>query len=141
MRAWRTGDFRSRRSAFQLGYFQQSEVAPISRRHVEREGPVLHAPDFLHVVPHFFKHFTDLAVAAFNDGHFEPRIIAFADQANFCRSGAHAAAAFFGDGNSAAQLVELGLVGLAGDFDNVNLRHVGSRFHQSIGQGAVVRHQ
>src|SRR5208337_1640075 len=65
----------------------------------------------------------------------------FADQANSCRSRAHAPAAFFGDGNSTAQLVELGLVGLARDFYDVRLRYVRRRFHQRVGQRAVVGHQ
>jgi len=54
------------------------------------------------VVSHFFEHLSDLAVAAFDDGHFEPGIVAFADQANFCRGGANAASTFFGDGDSTA---------------------------------------
>ena len=82
-----------------------------------------------------------MAVAAFNDGHFKPRVIAFSDQSNFCWSRTHAASTFFGDGNSAAQLVELDFVGLASDFHDVCLRHVGRRFHQSIGERAVVGHQ
>jgi hypothetical protein len=72
------------------------------------------------VVPDFFKHFSDLAVAAFNNRHFKPRIIAFTNQANFCRSGAHAASAFFSDRNSVPQFVELRLVGLARNFHHIN---------------------
>jgi hypothetical protein len=62
----------------------------------------LHAPDFLHVVSHFFKHFSHLPVAALNDRYFEPGIIAFANEPNFCRRRPHSPAALFGDRNSSA---------------------------------------
>jgi hypothetical protein len=76
------------------------------------------------MMPDLFKHFSDLAIATFNNRHFEPRIIAFANQSNFCGSGAHATATFFGDRNSATKLIELALVGLPGNFHNINFRHI-----------------
>ena len=89
----------------------------------------------------FFKHFADLAIAAFDDGDFEPGVVAFADEADFRGRSAHAASAFFGDGDAAAKFVELGFVGLAGDFHDVNFRHMRSGFHQAVRESSVVGHE
>lgn len=77
------------------------------------------------MVSHFFEHLSDLAVAAFNDGYFEPGIVAFADQANFGGSGADAASTFFCDGDATAKFIELGFVGLPGNFHDVDFGNVG----------------
>src|SRR5208283_2371442 len=52
-----------------------------------------------------FEHFADLAVAAFDDGHLEPRIVAFLDELNLRRSSAHPPADFFCDRDAAPQIV------------------------------------
>ena len=76
------------------------------------------------MVPYFFEHLADLAVAAFDDGHFKPGIVTFTDQTNFGGSGADAASTFFGDGDATAKFIKLGFVGLPGNFHYVDFGDV-----------------
>ena len=88
------------------------------------------------------EHFAQFAVAALDENHFVPGIVALADLADAGRGSAH----FFGAGLSAlngdarAQQVNLALAGLAGHLHQVGLLHTGGGAGQPVGQLAVVGH-
>ena len=79
----------------------QSERAELSRRHIERERPILHALDFLHVVTDLLKHAPDLPIAAFDQRDFVPGIGRILDDADPGRRGAHTLALVGCDGEAA----------------------------------------
>jgi hypothetical protein len=89
------------------------------------------------------KHAPYLPVLAFNQRHFVPRVIRFAQQADFCRRGAYRSrstlARLVADANSVAQLLHVFFLRLAGNFHQIGFRNVRSREGQEVGKLAVVR--
>ena len=88
----------------------------------------------------FLEHLAQFAVAAFDENHFVPGIVALANLADTGRRGAHLTRTGLAtlDGDAAAQNVQLCLGGLAGDFDQVSFFHAGGGFGEPVGQFAVV---
>src|SRR5207253_4773314 len=80
--------------------FFQSERAELSRWHIERERPILHALDFLHVVTDLLKHAPDLPIATFDQRDFVPGIGRILDDADPGRRGAHTLALVGCDGEA-----------------------------------------
>jgi hypothetical protein len=125
--------------------FAQSEFAKRAGLHVQRERAVAYAFDLFHVVANFFKHAPDLAVLAFNQRDFIPRIVAFSRQLHMGRRGAHGVqitmSRLGAQLEAAAQFLNVFRFGLAGDLDQIGFRHVRRGAHEMVGQRAVIGHQ
>lgn len=75
---------------FELFGFQFAHFAGLD---VENEWSVTHAADLFDVMPDLFEHLAQLAVAAFDDDDFVPRIVALANFTNLRRRSLHFAGA------------------------------------------------
>src|SRR6266849_3488750 len=119
-----------------------TEGAEASRFHVELQRPVAYAFDFLYAMADALEHAVDLAVASFDERDFIPGVRGIVGEADLRRSGFRAAALHArGDGNSAAQFGQAGLLRLAADLDEICFRHMGGGAGELVGQLAVVGHQ
>jgi hypothetical protein len=129
----------------QRGDLAQREFAKRSGLHVQRERAVAYAFDLFHVVANFFKHPANLAVFAFNQRDFIPRVVAFPGQLHMGRRGAlrvHGAVAGLGAQLEAApQFLNVFGLRLAGDLDQIGFRHMRCGAHEMVGQRAVIGHQ
>jgi hypothetical protein len=67
------------------------ELTQIARLLVENQRTVAYAANLFDEVADFFKHFAQLAVAAFDQHHLVPGIVALADLADARRRGTHLA--------------------------------------------------
>ena len=88
-----------------------------------------------------FKHAPDLAIATLDQRDFVPRVCGFFHHAHQSRARLHALAVVGGDGNSSAQLGDGFFLRCAGNFDDIGLGNVRSRFHQAVRQFAIVGEQ
>jgi hypothetical protein len=65
------------------------QFAQVPRLLVQDQRAVADAANFFDKVADFLKHLAQFAVAAFNENHFVPGIVALANLANAGRRGAH----------------------------------------------------
>ena len=119
------------------------KLAQVSRLLVEDQWTVADAANLLHEVADFLEHFAQLAVAALDENHFIPGIVALADLADAGRRGANLFRAGLPalNGDARAQQVEFGFAGNPGHFHQIGFFHAGGGAGQAVGQLAVIGHQ
>jgi hypothetical protein len=111
------------------------QFAQVPRLLVQDQRAVTDAADFFHKVADFLEHLAQFAVAAFDENHFVPGIIALANLANASWGGADRGRTGLAplNGDAGAQNVQLGLGGLAGNLDQVGFFHAGGGFGEAVG--------
>jgi hypothetical protein len=119
------------------------QLTQIARLLIEDQGAVAHAANLLDEVADLLEHLAQLAVAAFNENHFVPGIVALADLADAGRRGPDLLRAGLAalNGDAGTQQVELAFGGLAGYLDQIGLFNTGCGARESVSQFAVVGHQ
>src|ERR1035437_8000825 len=107
---------------------------------IENQRAVTDATDFFDKVTDLLEHLAQFAVAALDENHFVPGIVALADLANAGRGGADRGRAGLAtlNGDAATENVQLGFGGLAGDLDEISFFHAGGGLGEAVGQLAVV---
>jgi hypothetical protein len=115
----------------------------LSRRQIQFQRPVAHAPDLLYVMAYFFEHLSDLSIAAFMQRDLEPGILGLFDHAYLCRRRFHSALriALLGNRDSGTQASKLIFRGLSRNFHQVRFGNVRSRLHQLVRQLTVIGEQ
>ena len=125
--------------------FFRLQLAQLARLKIENQWTVAYAANLFDVMADFFEHLAQLAVAALDDDHFVPGIVALADLADLGRSGAHAPGTCTRtaslDDYALAQRVEHVFRRLAGYLHQIGLFYAGGGLGELVGQFAVVGHQ
>ena len=75
VRAFSLAPLGQSRCHFQLSNLSNSQAPELSRRNVQRQRPVTHAFNLLHVMADLLEHFADLPVPAFGERDLEPWIL------------------------------------------------------------------
>jgi hypothetical protein len=103
------------------------KFAQAARFLIENQGAIADAANFFDKMADLLEHLAQFAVAALDENHFVPGIIALADLADAGRGGADGGRTGLAalNGNAAAQNVQLGFGGLAGDLDQIGFFHAG----------------
>ena len=126
---------------FELGYFANGEVAELAWRDVEFQGPELDAFDFFDQEADRLEHAADLAVAAFDEGNFVPRVGGVFLEADFGGRGFHPAVVVEGDVDAGAEALNGGFVWTAVDLDEIGFGDVRGGLGELLDQSAVVGEQ
>jgi hypothetical protein len=74
-------------------YFIAVQFAHLARFQIEHQRAIPHPANFLHVMADLLEHLAQLAIAAFDQHHFVPRIVALPHLTDPRRCGAHLALA------------------------------------------------
>lgn len=127
----------------------QSELAELAGSDVQAKGPIADAADLFDVVADLLEHFSELAVAAFDEGDLVPGVIAATDELDLGGSGDDAVATAGADlvetaavdHDAVADLVEAAGRRDAADLDQVRLFDSGGGLGERVGEVAVVGHQ
>jgi hypothetical protein len=116
------------------------QLAQIARFLVENQRAIADAADFLNKVADFLKHLAQFAVAAFDQNHFVPGIIALTNLADAGRRGAYLCRAGLAalDRHATTENVQLSLAWLTGDLDQISFFHARGCLGKPVGQIAVV---
>jgi hypothetical protein len=127
----------------QQAQFFSIELAHLAGLEVQNQRPVSHAANLLDVMADLFKHLPQLAIAAFDEPHLKPRIVAGADPLNARWRGAHPA--FTGlaliDAHAFPQRVDQPLVRFTAHLYQVGLFHSRRGPRELVGEVAIVGHQ
>ncbi len=130
--------------------FAGGELAEAARGDVEGEGAVADAADLFDVVADLFEHLAELSVAAFGEGDFVPGVFAAANLLDLGWLGEDAVAAAGGAGigeaaavdhDALTELVDGGVGGGAGDFDEIGFEDAGGSLGELVGEVSVVGHE
>ena len=119
------------------------QFAHFARFDIQHQRAIANAANFLDMMADLFEHLAQFAVAALDDDHFVPGIVALADLANLRRRSLHPPGAWLSalDSNARTQSVEVIFARFAADFDEVGLFHACGGAGELVGQVAVVGDQ
>jgi len=129
--------------------FAGGEFAELARSDVEAERSVTYATDLFHMMADLFEHFSELAVAAFDEGDLVPGVVAAADEFYFggggddsvATAGAYLVETAAIDHDALADLLETAGGWDSADFDEVGLFYSGGGPGERVGEIAVVGHE
>jgi hypothetical protein len=123
--------------------FFRHKFTELSRLLVQYQRPVSDPTDLLDKMSDLLEHLAEFAVAAFDQHHFVPRVVALADLPDAGRRSLHATFARPGaiDGHAFTKQIETFLRWLSADFYQVGLFYARRRFGQLVGKVPIVRDQ
>src|SRR5262249_20283844 len=112
-----------RLGAAQCAHLMWSELAYLSRLHIQLQRTVAHALDLLYVMPDLLKHAPDLPVLAFGQRDLVPRIGGVLGETNLRRRRVHgfhvSLTGTAADADSTSQLGDRFFRGLSADLDQI----------------------
>jgi hypothetical protein len=111
------------------------EFAQVAWLLVQNQWPIADSANLLHKVPDFLKHLAQFAIAALNQHHFVPGVVALPHLANPRRRCAHLARPRFAllDGHARAQNIQLAFGWNSGHLYQVSLLHSDRCLGQLVG--------